>query len=413
MVDIARNFASPINDEVLLQQSIALAGAYTASMARDIAARAKTASLANDMFGSLVEATRGGGLKRPEVWSPELGVARKLARRDDPTAAAVQLTLLLASLGHEGRYCINLGRQHDFMLAGYRVSLSGEITIEADGSDLTITQHDAQGGQSIAMVVQGGGAAWMIAEPSLSSGLVSFSARAPIACGRVSEKFCVGVGQAMNTFDDGAMDDVEVVALMDPKSSAFATAASGEIAKAYELIDAVAPEFSGYVTHLVRGLALIPVPASGDVRRQSGSSMNNPGMPTCTYPCDVDWLAETIVHEASHQYLQLLQRAFPLCTDGEAGRYYSSIKEMYRGLERQLVGYHAVVNMVRFRRALIVNGGENEKRVNELNRFERFAAEMRDELRTATEYTAEGRMFVDELNGVLEGAPAKTLEAVS
>lgn len=407
MTDIARNFASPSNDDALLYQTTMLTSAYSASLARDIARRAEAASLPGEQFGALVDATRGGGLKRSEMWSPELGVARKLARRNNTSAAGAQFALLLASLGLEGRFRFEIEEPQELIIAGYRLVVSGGLTIQSNGFELVIRQESGHGQSTLIMSNDQGGKGWKIVDSSMAGGMVSFSARAAIDCGRPSEKYCVGVLSTMNDFTDQQMDEAEVVVLMDPNSSAFAQSASLNISRAYRLIDAVAPEFSAYVSHLLRGLALISIPNTGDVRRQSGSSLNHPGLPTCTYPGEVDWLAETIVHEASHQYMQLLQRAFPLCTDDDKKQYYSSIKGMHRGLERQLVGYHAVVNMVRFRRALIANDGETSDRLEALGRFEKYAAEMRVELRGATGFTAEGQAFVSELYDVMDRQPVR------
>lgn len=59
-------------------------------------------------------------------------------------------------------------------------------------------------------------------------------------------------------------------------------------------------------------------------------------------------LAEMLVHEASHQHFFLAKQLGPLEDGSDATEYFSPMVNAFRSLEKMLLGYHALINMLKF-----------------------------------------------------------------
>ena len=110
------------------------------------------------------------------------------------------------------------------------------------------------------------------------------------------------------------------------------------------------PLYGPWVASTAAGCLLLDPNGSG--RIQSGSSDEHPGLvaidpPDCPYFC-----GEVLVHECSHQHLQVYSMAAPLVKAGSQEMYYSPIKRAHRTIDRVLSGAHAVGNMILYYAAL-------------------------------------------------------------
>ncbi len=92
---------------------------------------------------------------------------------------------------------------------------------------------------------------------------------------------------------------------------------------------------------------------------RSATSMDWPGVVSCSFPIGAAALAETFVHEASHQHLNIVRRLGPVVNRTDAGLYYSPLKGSARPIEAILVAYHAVANMLLFYRDCLSSGIED------------------------------------------------------
>jgi HEXXH motif-containing protein len=104
-------------------------------------------------------------------------------------------------------------------------------------------------------------------------------------------------------------------------------------------------EWSGpkdWVEFVIKGL--VPVVTSAK-RAEGGSASTLPGVIYCSFPNDVLEVAETLVHEASHQYFFLLERIEPIVLGLDKGSYYSPIKRLDRPIRTILLTYHAFFNV--------------------------------------------------------------------
>ncbi|MEL7488928.1 MAG: HEXXH motif-containing putative peptide modification protein, partial [Pseudomonadota bacterium] len=96
----------------------------------------------------------------------------------------------------------------------------------------------------------------------------------------------------------------------------------------------------------------------------SGSAPIRPGAIAIGYQRDKVILAEQLVHEATHQYLFMLDRFKPTINGEDENLYYSPIKKMDRPLHATLAGYHAVVNMMLFHRFFMDEAGPQGARTS-------------------------------------------------
>ncbi|HET6978969.1 MAG TPA: HEXXH motif-containing putative peptide modification protein [Pyrinomonadaceae bacterium] len=63
-------------------------------------------------------------------------------------------------------------------------------------------------------------------------------------------------------------------------------------------------------------------------------------------------LAEMLIHEASHQYFELLNKLGPTVDPGHTELYYSPVKQCDRPLHKILLAYHAFANVMLFYRGV-------------------------------------------------------------
>ena len=94
--------------------------------------------------------------------------------------------------------------------------------------------------------------------------------------------------------------------------------------------------------------SVIPLQQVGDVR--SGSVGDRFGIIYLSLGLNAVTMAESLVHEASHQYLNVLCRLGPVDDGTDTRLYYSPAMRTDRPLGRILVAYHAFANMLLFYR---------------------------------------------------------------
>jgi hypothetical protein len=131
-----------------------------------------------------------------------------------------------------------------------------------------------------------------------------------------------------------------------------------EAEKAIRLIRDHAPEYLAWYGDVVRVLVALPAhPQPGGVC--SGTSSGQNGVTYASSPCRSIRLAETLIHEASHQYFSFGQLEINYCNQNDDSLYYSPYKQLDRPIERILLAYHAFSNVLLFYRAIAART-ENE-----------------------------------------------------
>jgi len=95
--------------------------------------------------------------------------------------------------------------------------------------------------------------------------------------------------------------------------------------------------------------SIVPVHAELSEMR-SGSDFEKPGVVQVSFPITPVALAETLIHEASHQYFQILCRLGGVHDGSDTTLYYSPVRRIGRPIDKILLAYHAFANVVLFYR---------------------------------------------------------------
>jgi HEXXH motif-containing protein len=115
------------------------------------------------------------------------------------------------------------------------------------------------------------------------------------------------------------------------------------IQRAMELLRTVSPAAASWVSQVTRLLVLVDAPRPD--LSVSSSDFARPGEVTLSIPTEIAGLAETFVHECSHQYLHLLELLGPMDTGTDPTLYYSPVKGTGRPIRAILVAFHAFGNV--------------------------------------------------------------------
>ena len=162
---------------------------------------------------------------------------------------------------------------------------------------------------------------------------------------------------------------------------------------AVELLRVHSPRYGAWVENVIR--YVLPRDGSDGMMR-SASSMDWPGVISASFPCGPAALAEVLVHEASHQHLNIVRRLGPIANGDDHSLYHSPLKGVPRPIQAILVGFHAIANMCLFYRdcvdSSIDDGGYCEAN---LRRHREDALRMSAHLQTSTGLTEIGRAIAD------------------
>ncbi|MDB5581530.1 MAG: hypothetical protein JWR80_6706 [Bradyrhizobium sp.] len=125
-------------------------------------------------------------------------------------------------------------------------------------------------------------------------------------------------------------------------------------------IDDQAPAYARWCGDTIT--ALIPVLAPPGMIA-SGSQADRPGLVHLSADAPDLWLGEMLIHEASHQYFELLARHIDLVAPGSKETVYSPVKRRPRPLDRALLTYHAFANVARYMRTIKPGGTEEAEAI--------------------------------------------------
>jgi HEXXH motif-containing protein len=114
-----------------------------------------------------------------------------------------------------------------------------------------------------------------------------------------------------------------------------------------------APVYLRWVKEVVRSIIPVNANLSGII---AGSDFTKPGVVQISFPIGTVLLAETLVHEASHQHLDVVRRLGPVHDGSDQTLYYSPIRKTGRPIDKILVAYHAFANVLLFYRLCRASG---------------------------------------------------------
>jgi hypothetical protein len=128
------------------------------------------------------------------------------------------------------------------------------------------------------------------------------------------------------------------------------------ILAAATLLENHTPRFAKWVGRVLRFISPIESPV-GIMR--SGSGRQWPGVAEISFRCTPIAIAEMLVHEASHQYYNILLMLDSVADGTDRHLYYSPIRKCERPLEMILLAYHAFSNVLFFYRECQSSGLED------------------------------------------------------
>ena len=140
---------------------------------------------------------------------------------------------------------------------------------------------------------------------------------------------------------------------------------------ALRMLDRHSRQYYRWVTRAVR--YVVPLTPVSHVQMSSSNEHQPATVCMSAHPRPAE-VTEMLVHEGSHQYLQMLTRLGPLDDGTDSRLYYSPLKGTGRPIRGILVAYHAVANILLWtREALATGAGDAEY-------FERNAAALPEKL---------------------------------
>ncbi len=177
------------------------------------------------------------------------------------------------------------------------------------------------------------------------------------------------------------------------------------MAEAARWIAEISPAHLAWVDRLVCGFAITEMPEDSDL--SSGSYRSRPGVVHISFPLDPVMVAETLIHESSHQYFLLLNGVVPMVQPGSTTEVFSPIKGCDRPVDRCTLAHHACFNIWDFmRRGVSSRYGDEARQSMEL--MAGFTDVLGRNIQASGCLTDEGARFVGSLQSIFTAAePAR------
>jgi HEXXH motif-containing protein len=270
------------------------------------------------------------------AWRPETGLAMLAHRKQSHGLAALQLAAAYAGTGGSGSVESWIEAPQWLYLDGWLTAVKGRCGLRADGRSINIDSD--------------------------------FGSAEYLACGENHWKPAGAPGGPWTAYSSGGLAPryVTVSGLRNavegfpwisgtPPLSGMgrpdtADARIATIHQGWRVILDRTPVYGAWVAGTAAGCLLLTPNGSGNP--QSGSSDDHPGLIAIDPPDCPVFCGEILVHECSHQHLQIFSMVAPLVTAGSREMYYSPIKHACRTIDRVLCGAHAVGNMIIYYAAL-------------------------------------------------------------
>ena len=296
---------------------------------------------------------------------------------NDPAQAAATLGLYLASQGVLGSWSVELRRPARLRFGAFLLPTASALRVQASHGEVEIA---IDGERDRLRLRRRGFAGWSCDEDREGS------QRLPeVALERwrvlVLDRDAAGVRIPEHLW-------AETVEAIEP-------AMLDSIESAFGVLRAFVPEYVPWVGRVLTH-ALLLNPKRGFV--ESGSLDHYFGFCHFSAYANPTGLAELLVHEASHQYFNLLCLLAPFDDGGDKTLYYSTAVRRERPLDRIGVAYHAFANVLIFYRACLAGGIDDDGWCE--RHLERWAPDLRvleEPLRGNPALTAVGAALCEPL----------------
>jgi HEXXH motif-containing protein len=265
-----------------------------------------------------------------DVWDVALGYARRTFLFNDHKEAprqAAWLGLRLAARGAAGEWEATLPDVTRLRWDNWLLPPARRLCLRSDGKRTEIDLKGGDNGHTESAVFERNGHGWRATGPT------------PLPVGRFYGcRLVLLPEQALDGLSFGAHP---TMSRLRPEQIL------AKCRKALGLLKRHAPAYLPWVQRVLRGI--VPVHAMLSELR-SGSDFDKPGIIQASFPSRTIAMAETFVHECSHQYFQILCRVGPVEDGTDKTLYYSPVRGTGRPLDKILLAYHAFANVLLFYR---------------------------------------------------------------
>ncbi|MGM9516354.1 aKG-HExxH-type peptide beta-hydroxylase [Roseateles sp. DB2] len=314
-------------------------------------------------------------------WCPELGMAMAHFRRGRLRDSVLFFLLAAHGAGVSGEWELPLAQAQRLSFAGNLFNAEGRVKARCHQGRLQLWVLAAP---AAALCWQRAGARWVLESGQEASPICQLASGAALQRPGFEDKM-VQSWTLPSSYQSG--DDPEVnwpPSLPEPElGHDWRTQVAMQASDALGLLGELHPNYLPWCQPLLRGIAACKVP--NPQMLISGSYRTHAGMLTVGFPVQLPLLAETLVHEISHQYYSLLSLAVPLIDKQVAtGLYYSSFKRKHRPLEKILFAFHATANMAFYwHRVLQQSGPWQDLADRELGKLVGYIGSLAQTLRDA------------------------------
>jgi len=280
-----------------------------------------------------------------DIWMPEMGFVLHLHRTDKIDAASAQLALALSvANGETIEWSHEVGEDAEMLFAGTLFIASGRMDARISADEVQI---DFTGGTTpLSLRFRRTGNLWARVGEAVPERLCDAYLLA-----------CNDIGIYVNGFRTGEEMTSQVPLLSHARAvSPDVISRHAEILEgAVDTIEQMGPNYVRWVGHAIKTVQMLDCwREEGDPVYTSSSWPSRPGMVSMGFSVAPTLfehkfrVADSFIHEASHQYLNLLSLAFPLANGEDTGYYYSVLARRERQIDRVLLAFHAAANMALF-----------------------------------------------------------------
>lgn len=281
---------------------------------------------------SLLENWLAGETTFPTIWDPAFGAALSAlaeGREVAPIDAAAAIALRVSAQGRAAHCEARLSRPTRLFWHHWLLPRADAFSVESDGRRARLRLRHGDTVREAEFTLTGEG--WR----------------------GVGAEELPRVGPPREGITLLSRDAVGEADLQELGTSLMENIEGGDVegcSQALRILELYAPPYQLWVSRVIRRVILLRVE---DGVMKSGSTNKLLGLIYMSSSRKPMPLAEMLVHEASHQYLNLLCRVGPISDGTDATLYYSPAVRRPRPLERILVAYHAFANMeLLYRRCL-------------------------------------------------------------
>ncbi len=278
-------------------------------------------------------------------WDCSIGNLARLASRPhaDHPAHAVAVALQLGSCGLAGSWSAVWQSPHRLRWGPWVLPQSQSIRFDSSGTAARIECGGVSQGSLRSIRFALGPVTWSAADGAR---------RVPAFRGERGD--CL-------LLDRQALDLADFEEIQDRVEDSVPPSVLSNLRHAMGLVSIYAPEYVGWIARAVHQIFLVKSPPQ---RVESGSFEHYLGTIHMSMDADPLHIAELLVHEASHQYLNIVRKIAPIDDGSDEVLYWSPPVKRHRPIGKILTAYHAFGNVLRFYRLLLEKGYANREECN-------------------------------------------------